>query len=129
MRTTAGASFQANQMSGTATTVANYIALTTNSTAPAVGDTSLASELAAASGGLIRATAAFTITSNTGTAATYTLTKTFTANANDGASNTINKIGVFNAASAGTLVFETLVPNPPTLIPGDSVAITETVTI
>lgn len=129
MRTTAGASFQANQMSGTATTVANYIALTTNSSAPLIGDTSLTGELAAASGGLVRATAAFTITSNTGTSATYTLTKTFTANANDGASNTINKIGVFNAASAGTLVFETLVPNAPTLIPGDSVAITETVTI
>jgi len=126
MRTNAGTSFQANQMSGTVAAVAKYIALTTNATAPAATDTTLTSELAAASGGLVRAVAAF---SYTGTNSFYTLTNTFTANVNDGSTNTINKIGVFNAASAGTLVFETAVPNPPTLVPGDSVAITETVNI
>ncbi|GAC1529549.1 MAG: hypothetical protein NVS3B1_21340 [Marmoricola sp.] len=126
MRTTAGTTYEANQLGGTAAAVANYIALSTNSTAPAAADTTLAGELAAASGGLIRAVATFAYTSpNT----YYTLSKTFTANANDGSSNTIQKIGVFNAASAGTLFFETAVPNPPTLVSGDSVAITETVNI
>jgi len=105
---------------------ANYLALTETATAPADADTALTGELAAASGGLIRAQAAFTYTSG---ANTYTLTKTFTMNANDGASRTIQKLGVFNAATAGIMVFSSAVPNPPAMVPGDQLAVTETVSL
>lgn len=127
MITNAGKDFQSLQMFSTTPGAngANYIALTANATAPAAGDTALTGEFAAASGGLIRAQGTYAHTAGTGTT---TITKTFTANANDGASNTVNKAGLFNAASTGTLVLETLVPSPPTLVSGDSVAVTWTQT-
>lgn len=134
MRTNGGADFQANVMGATSGTgigtgafaPANYIALSTSATAPAATDTTLGSELVAASGGLIRKQASY---SHTTAATNYVLTAAFTANTNDGASNTIQKIGVFNASSAGTLVFETAVPSPPTLVSGDIITVTETVNI
>lgn len=128
LRTDAGKDFQSRVMGDTASTgtgiyaAANYIALTENNTAPAAGDTALTGELTAS--GLGRAQAAY---AHTGGASTYTLTKTFTSS--DGTSRTINKVGVFNASSSGTLVFTTAVPSPPTLVSGDSLTITETVTI
>jgi hypothetical protein len=105
-----------------------WIALSTNATAPAATDTTLTSELNAASGGLIRAKATY---SHTLGATSYTLTNTFTANANDGASNVINKMGVFNtwAPVTGNLIFEDAVPSPPTLVSGDTIQITLTVNI
>ena len=126
MRTNAGTTFQAGVMGSATSAPGAYLALTANATAPAATDTVLTCELAAVSGGLIRALGAFAYTSPNGF---YTLTKTFTANANDGASNTVSKMGVFTATAAGTLVFESLVPNAPTLVPGDSIALTETVNI
>ena len=123
MITNAGKDFQAVQMFSTAPGAAgaNYIAMTANSTAPAVGDTALTGEFFAAGGGLLRAQATYAHTVGTGLT---TLTKTFTANASDGASNTANKAGLFNAASAGVLVLETVLPNPPVLGSGDSAAVT-----
>lgn len=111
---------------GAASQPAFWIALTTNSTAPSASDTTLTSELNNASGGLNRAVATYAHTTG---ASSYTLSKTFTANSNDGASNTINKVGVFNAASSGRMVFETAVTSPPTLVSGDQLTITETVSI
>lgn len=107
---------------------APYIALSTNATAPSATDTTLAGELNNASGGLNRARATYSHTLGT---ASYTLTNTWTANSNDGASNTINKIGVFNSPKAvtGILTFETAVPSPPTLVSGDTIQITETINI
>lgn len=102
-----------------------WIALSTNATAPGASDTTLTAELNNASGGLNRAVATYAHTTGTNT---YTLSKTYTANGNDGASNTIQKIGVFNASTNGTLVFETAVSNPPVLVSGDQLTITETVT-
>lgn len=99
---------------------ANYIGLTENTTAPSATDTALAAELT--SGTLARAQAAFTHT--TGVAA-YTLTKTFTADA----TKTIAKIGVFNAPTGGTMVFESLLTAPASLQSGDQIALTESVTI
>lgn len=131
MITNAGKDFQSRVMFDTASNgsgsyaAANYIALTANATAPAAGDTALTGEFAAAGGGLIRAQATYAHTLGTGTT---TLTKTFTANANDGASNTVNKAGLLNAPSAGSLVLETPMPNPPVLVPGDSTAVTWTQT-
>lgn len=128
LRTDAGKDFQSRVMGDTASTgtgtyaAANWIALTETATAPAAGDTALTGELTLS--GLGRAQAAY---AHTGGASTYTLTKTFTSA--DGTTRTINKIGVLNAVSAGTLVFTTAVPSPPALVSGDSLTITETVTI
>ena len=130
MRTAAGRDFQSNVMGGGALAgagtgamrPADYIGLTENATAPADADTALAGELSA--GGFARAQAAY---AHTAGATNYTLTKTFTSS--DGTARTINKIGVFNAAAAGVMAFETAVPSPPTLVSGDQLTITETVNI
>lgn len=128
MRTDAGKDFQSRVMGDTASTgtgtyaSATYIALTENATAPAAADTTLAAELTGE--GLARAQAAY---AHTAGAASYTLTKTFTMSS--GTSRTIQKMAVFNAAAAGSMPFESLVPNPPTLVPSDQLTITETVNI
>lgn len=127
MINTGGKDFQAAQMFSTVAVAngANYIALTANATAPAYADTALTGEFVAASGGLNRVIATYAHTAGTGT---VTLTKTFTANANDGASNTVNKGGLFATSSGGALIFEDPMPSPPTLVSGDSIAVTWTVT-
>jgi hypothetical protein len=124
MRTNAGADFQAAVMGGTSAqpAQANYMGLSTDATAPGATDTTLASELTAS--GLGRAQATYAHTASSGT---YTLSKTFTSA--DATPRTIQKIGVFNASSAGTLVFETALPSPPTLVSGDQLTVTETVSI
>jgi hypothetical protein len=105
---------------------ARAIALSTNATAPAATDTALANELSTGGGGLNRAKATYSHTIGT---AAYTLSNTWTANSSDGPSNQIQKIGVFNTlvSVAGTLVFESAVTSPPTLVSGDTIQITETV--
>lgn len=126
LRTDAGRDFQSRVMGDTASTgtgvyaAANYIALTANSTAPAAGNTTLTGEIT--TGTLARAQATYAHTNGT---ATYTLTKTFTSDS----SVTIAKIGVFNAAATGTMVFETLLNATATLVSGDQLQITETVTL
>lgn len=128
LRTNAGGDFQARVMGDTASTgtgsyaSASYIALTENATAPAAGDTTLTGELT--TGGLGRAQATYAHTNGT---TTYTLTKAFTSS--DGTARTINKVAVFNASSTGTMVFETAVASPPTIISGDQLTVTETVTM
>lgn len=130
LRTNAGRDFQCLVMgdstqTGVGTGIyrpANYIALTTNATAPAAGDTTLTSELAGS--GLGRSAATF---AHTAASTTYTLVFTWTSA--DGTARTINKVGVFNALATGTLVFTSLVPSPPTLVAGDSLQITVTVDI
>lgn len=133
MRTNAGADHQARVMADTASTgtgsyaAANYQALTANSTAPALGDTTLTGEIVTASGGLIRKQAAYAHTNGT---TTYTLIATFTANANDALPVTIAKMGTFNASSAGTMVFTTLLSATATLTAvGDALTLTQTVTL
>lgn len=106
---------------------ANYIALTANATAPGAGDTTLTAEIATGGGGLIRAQA--TPAHSNGTS-TYTLTKTFTANGSDSLPVTIAKIGVFNASSSGSMMFETLLTTTATLsASGDALTITDTCTL
>lgn len=99
---------------------ANYIGLTANATAPAAGSTSLTGEIT--TGTLARAQATYAHTNGTNV---YTLTRTFTSDQ----SVTIAKIGVFNAATGGTLVFETLLNATATLVSGDQLQITESVTL
>lgn len=102
------------------------IALSTNSTAPAATDTSLAGELNNVGGGLNRARVTY---SHTIGSSSYSLTNTWTANSSDGASNTIQKMGVLNTivSGAGILAFESAVPSPPTLVSGDTIQLVETV--
>jgi hypothetical protein len=99
---------------------ANYIGVTANATAPAAADTTLTGEVS--SGTLIRAQATYAHTTG---ASSYTLTKTFTSDQ----TIVIAKIGVFNASSAGTMVFETLLSATASLVSGDQLTITETVNI
>ncbi len=107
--------------------VADYLALTANSTAPAAGDTTLTAEIATASGGLIRKQATY---AHTGGAATYTLTATFTANGSDALPVTVAKVGVFNAASSGTMPWSSLLsPTATVSASGDALTITETITV
>lgn len=128
MRVAAGRDYQSRVMADTASTgtgvyaAANWIALTENAVAPADASTALTGELTA--GGLNRQQAAYAHTIG---AANYTLTKTFTSS--DATPRTLQKIGVFNASTAGTLVFETAIPSPPQLVSADQAAITETVNL
>lgn len=130
MRTSIGRDHQAEVMgkgadanAGTSTMrPADYIAVTEDATAPADGDTTLTGELAG--NGWTRAQAAF---AHVAGSTSYTLTKTFTSA--DATPRTIRKMAVFNAAASGRMPFESAVPSPPVLILGDSVTITETVSL
>lgn len=129
MRTNAGADFQAQALSttGAQPAPATYIALTANATAPALTDTTLTGEITTGGGGLVRAQAVF---AHTTSATTYTLTKTFTANGSDSLPVTLAKEGVLNAASVGTLVWESLFPQTATLAAvGDACTVTVTVSM
>ncbi len=129
MKTNAGNDFQAKQMGGaaSATAVAKWVAITANATAPAAGDTTLTAEITTAGGGLVRQVGAY---AHTGGAASYTITTTFTANGSDSLPVTIAKRGIFDAASAGNLVFETLVSPTATLsASGDTLTLTDTITL
>jgi hypothetical protein len=106
LRTTGGADWQASAMGNTSAPPAtvNYIALTNDSTAPAAGDCAagsstctLASEIVA--NGCSRAQGTYAHTNGT---ATWTVAHTWTATA----SQSVQKAGMFNASSSGTMVFE-----------------------
>jgi len=99
---------------------ANYIGLTANTSTPNATDTTLAGEVS--SGSLARAQAAY---AHTTAAPSYTLTKTFTSDQ----TITVAKVGVFNAPSGGTMVFESLLSATATLQSGDQVAVTEVVSL
>lgn len=129
MKTNAGNDFVANQLAGTpsATAIAKYVALTANATAPAATDTTLTAEIATGGGGLVRKAGAYAHTTG---AASYTITTTFTANGSDALPVTIAKRGIFDAATVGNLVFETLVTPTATLsASGDSLTLTDTISL
>lgn len=122
LRTNAGADWQAAVMgSDTQPASAQWIALTTNTGAPAAGDTTLTGEIA--SGGLARAEGTYAHTNGT---TSYTITFTFTATATHTA---VHKAGLFNASSAGTMVFETNLSSDVSLVSSDTLTITWTVNI
>lgn len=102
---------------------APYLAVTENATTPAATDTTLTSELT--SDGFTRALAVF---AHTAAASTYTLVYTYTATG----TRTINKEAVFgavNTTAGGVMPFESAEPNPPTLVSGDTLQQTVTVTV
>jgi hypothetical protein len=98
---------------------AAQIALTTDTGAPAAGDTTLASEIT--TNGLGRAEAT-TNTHTTGTNST-TLAKTFTAT---GTHTGVHKSATFDASSAGVMYHEAALTADATLQNGDTLTITWT---
>ena len=123
LRTNVGADFWDAQLFKVAAAgaTANFIALTTDVTAPAATDTTLTSEIA--TNGLARAQAADAHTAGT---ASSTLSKTFTYTGSSPV--TVAKVGLFNASSAGTLVLETLLGSTGTVSAnGDTITISWTV--
>jgi hypothetical protein len=126
-RVDAGASFVANQISGTVAAVAKYLALSSSTTlTPAKADTTLASEIT--TNGLARASATYggyTAPSTLNGTATFTLTYTWTATG----TQVVGAVGIFNAASAGTLLCEAALSQSYTLNSGDSLALTYTLTV
>lgn len=126
--TNAGLDFASVQLSSSAgasaSAVAKWMGLTANATAPGPTDTTLTAEIVTA--GLTRAVATYAHTNGT---STYTLTITYTAVSAD-VPVTVAKMGVFNAISSGTLVYESLLSATATLsAAGDTLTITETVTV
>jgi hypothetical protein len=102
---------------------ANYMALTENSGAASASDTALTGELTTGSCGRALATYA-----HTPGASTYTLVKAFSVGATFPA---IHKMGLFphSTASTGPLIFETVLNADANVLNGDTLTITETVTL
>lgn len=98
-----------------------WMALSTDGTAPAATDTTLTSEIT--TGGLARALP--TSYSHTTGVNTYSVQKTFTASS----TFTVNKEALFNAQNGGRMPFESAEPSPPTVVSGDTLQQTVTVTI
>lgn len=98
-----------------------FIAVTTNTVAPADGDTVLTGEIT--TGGLARADAS-TKTHTTGTNTT-TISQTFTASATHTA---VQKAALFDAATSGTMYHENTF-TATTLISSDTLTITWTLTL
>lgn len=123
LRTTVGIDFWDSQLFkvGTAAATANFIALTTDATAPAAGDSTLTSELT--TNGLARAQASDAHTSGT---AQSVLSHTWTYTGST--SVVIAKAGLFNAASLGSMVLETLLSSTATVSAnGDTVTVSWTI--
>ncbi|AIC14278.1 phage tail fiber protein [Nitrososphaera viennensis] len=121
--TNAGKDFIAQQIgasTGLASEGAHYIALTTDGTAPAATDTTLASEIT--SGGLARASGTYAHTSGTNT---FTVSNTFTASATH---TNVQKAGLFTASSGGTMMAENTF-TAVSLASGDQLTITWTITL
>ena len=127
LRTTGGADWQAGAMgtTGAQPATANYIALSNNGTAPAPGDCAAGSVTCTLNGeitlnGLARHQATYAHTNGT---ATWVLTYTWTATGTQSA----QEAGMFNAASSGTMVFETAFTQV-NLVATDTLSVTWTVT-
>lgn len=107
LRTYAGLDFSATQLAGAAnaTNVAIFIAVSSDATAPAQTDTTLAGEVT--TNGLQRASATYSHASCNASACNFTLTKAFTAS---GTVSNIQKAGVFTLSAGGSLVYENTFP-------------------
>ncbi len=101
---------------------AQYIALTTDSGAAAAGNTTLTSEITTNGLGRAQATT-ITHTDNTNTT---TLSKVFTAS---GTHTAVHRSGLFNATSSGIMVHEAVFASDATLVSGDTLTVTWTITL
>lgn len=102
---------------------AAWMAVTQNAVAPAASDTTLTAELTTAD--WARSVGTY---SHTAAAATYVLVHLFSSTT----SVTINKeaiLGACNVTGGGVMPFESAEPSPPTLISGDTLTQTVTITI
>lgn len=90
---TTGKGFIASRMVGTSAAVMSHMAVGTNSTAPAAGDTTLGAEVGRVA-----------LTSGTSSGAVATYVATFGAGTGTGA---LTEAGIFNASSAGTMLCRT----------------------
>jgi hypothetical protein len=102
---------------------APWLAVTQNATAPSSADTTLTAELTTADWARSVGTYA-----HTAAATTYTLVHLWTSTT----TVTINKEAVFgacNTTGGGVMPFESAEPSPPTLVSGDTLNQTVTVTI
>ena len=120
--TNAGKDFISAQIGSTTTgsNGANYIALSSDSTAPAATDTTLTGEISGS--GLDRAQGTYSHTAGTNT---FTVQEVFTAS---GTVSAIQKTGLFTASSVGTMMAENTFSSV-NLISGDQLTVTWTITI
>lgn len=100
----------------------NYIGLTNNGTAPAAGDTTLASELSG--NGLSRAQGSVTLPAGAGTSTTIQNIFTYTGVSSQG----VQKTALFDASSSGTMAHEIQFPQR-TLFQNDTLTVTYTITL
>lgn len=123
----AGKTFIASRMVGTASGVMTHMGIGTGSTAEAAGDTTLATELTVAGGFTSYARASVT-GSNTNNVVTYSAS--FAANNPSAPAGgaVLREAGIFNAATAGTMLCRTVYPTV-TKLPADALTITWTITI
>ena len=111
---TAGKVYIASRMAGTASTVMSHMAIGTSNTTAVVGDTTLGIEAGRV-----------TLTTFNASSNTVTATATFPAGTGTGG---IQEAGIFNAASAGTMLCRTVFPIVNKQA-GDSIAITWVITV
>ena len=105
-----------------------FMGVSGNATAPAAGDTTLAGEETGGIG-LNRTKATY---AHTGGAATYTMQVAFGPLTGSPATNPIHKMALFTASNptaAGIMLFETVLNLDATVASGDTLTITETVTL
>jgi hypothetical protein len=102
---------------------AKWMAITENAGAANAADTSLTGEIT--TGGCGRALATY---AHTGGTNTYTLTKAFSVT---GTFPAVHKMGLFchSTASTGPIIFETVLNADASVVNGDTLTITETVTL
>lgn len=111
---TSGKVYIASRMAGTASTVMSHMAIGTSNTTAVVGNTTLGVE-----------TGRVTLTTFSPSSNTVTATATFPAGTGTGG---IQEAGIFNAASAGTMLCRTVFPIVNKQA-GDSIAITWVITV
>lgn len=121
LKTTVGIDAMIAQVGSTSAQPASfdYLALSSDTGAPVIGDTTLASEIT--TNGLGRHIATYAHTSST---STWTEIYTWTAT---GTVSNVQKAGLFNASSSGTLGFENTF-SPVTLNLNDQLQLTWTIT-
>lgn len=111
---TVGKNYIASRIVGTASSIMSHMSIGTGTATPAAGDTTLGTEAGRVA-----------LASGTASTNTVTYTASFPAGTGTGA---ITEAGVFNAASAGTMLCRTTFPVV-NKAAGDSIAITWVVTV
>jgi hypothetical protein len=126
LKTTVGVDFICNQIGNSAlasaSAVAKFMAISSDATAPAAGDTTLTGEISA--NGLGRQAATYGHTNGQTTFTQQSVWASIT-----GTQNGIQKMALFTAVSGGTMVFETLLAVAKSVSSGDTLTVTWTGTV